>query len=102
MAPDGTRPPWDDRVMSLDDTSAVPPESISTYHARLPYGERVSAEPVADGRFFPFERPLTVVPLARPIVPEPPRNGEPGGGDCWRCVDPDAEVIWRDEHWNLR
>lgn len=78
------------------------PRSLSSYHARLPYGERVSAEPLVGEPFFPFESGLAVVPLAEPIVPEPPRNGEPGGGDCFRCSNPDANVIWRDEQWELR
>ena len=78
------------------------PRSLSSYHARLPYGERVSAEPLVGGPFFPFDGGLSVVPLEEPVVPEPPRNGEPGGGDCFRCSNPDANVIWRDEQWELR
>lgn len=78
------------------------PRSLSSYHARLPYGERVSAEPLVGGPFFPFDGELSVVPLEEPVVPEPPRNGEPGGGDCFRCSNPDANVIWRDERWELR
>ena len=78
------------------------PRSLSSYHARLPYGERVSAEPLVGGPFFPFEGELSVVPLDEPIVPEPPRNGEPGGSECFRCANPDSNVIWRDEHWELR
>jgi hypothetical protein len=78
------------------------PRTLSSYHARLPYGERVSPEPLVGAPFFPFEDGLSVVPLADPIVPEPPRNGEPGGGECFRCANPDANVIWRDEQWELR
>jgi len=76
--------------------------SISAYHARLPYGESVSPEPVLGGDFFPFTGDLGVVPLAEPVVPEPPRNGEDGGGTCWRCSNPDTNVVWRDEHWHVR
>lgn len=83
-------------------TSTPDPRGLSSYHARLPYGERVSPEPLVGGPFFPFGGDLSVVPLDEPIVPEPPRNGEPGGGECFRCADPDANVIWRDEHWNVR
>lgn len=78
------------------------PSSISGYHARLPYGERMSPEPLLAGEFFPFEGDIRVVALAEPEVPEPPRNGENGGGPCWRCAHPDENVIWRDEHWNVR
>jgi len=78
------------------------PTSHSPFHARLPYGWRVSADPVLGGPFFPFDGDVRVVPLDEPVVPEPPRNGEPGGGDCFRCAEPDRHVIWRDEHWNVR
>ena len=50
---------------------------------------------------FPFEPDgLRVRPLDEPVLPEPARNGE-GGKSCWRCDDPDADVIWGDEHWVL-
>ena len=76
--------------------------TISPFHARLPVGRRVSAEPVLGGPFFPFEGDVTVVPLAEPVVPEPPRNGEEGNEPCFRCANPDLGVIWRDEHWHVR
>lgn len=75
---------------------------ISRYHDALPYGERMNAEALVGGPFFPFEGPVVVVPLAEPVVPEPPRNGEPGGDPCFRCAEPDAHVIWRDDIWNVR
>jgi diadenosine tetraphosphate (Ap4A) HIT family hydrolase len=71
----------------------------SPYHARLPYGERLSAEPVLDDPFFPLEGDIRVRPLADPVLPEPPRMGEPGGKPCGLCADPDEHVIWRDERW---
>ena len=83
-------------------TSTPDPRSLSSYHARLPYGERVSPEPLVGRPFFPFDGDLTVVPLEEPIVPEPPRAGEPGGPDCSLCTEPDAHVIWRDERWQVR
>ena len=75
---------------------------ISDYHDRLPYGERMSAASLVGGPFFPFEEPLTVVPLEEPVMPEPPRNGAAGGDPCFRCAEPDAHVIWRDATWNVR
>lgn len=78
------------------------PTSHSPFHARLPYGRRLSADPLLGGPFFPFDRDVRVVPLDEPVVPEPPRNGEPDGGECFRCAEPDQDVIWRDEHWNVR
>jgi len=78
------------------------PRTVSAYHRRLPYGERVSAESMLGEPFFPFEGDVQVVRLADPLIPEPPRNGEPGGGDCYRCANPDADVIWRDDRWDVR
>ncbi|MEV0790863.1 hypothetical protein [Kribbella sp. NPDC050459] len=80
----------------------LPAHLPSDYHRRLPYGERVSAEPLLGQPFFPFEGDLEVVPLAEPLLPEPPRAGEPGGKPCPTCTMPDQLVIWRDEHWQLK
>lgn len=77
-------------------------ELPSEYHRRLPYGERMSAEPLLGSPFFPFEGELQVVPLADPVLPEPPRRGEDGGQPCPKCSDPDGSVIWRDEQWSLK
>ncbi|TDO56000.1 hypothetical protein EV651_11325 [Kribbella sp. VKM Ac-2571] len=74
----------------------------SEYHRRLPYGERVSAEPLLGEPFFPFEGDLQVVPLADPVLPEPPRRGEDGGPPCLKCADPDRSVIWSDDQWALK
>ncbi|HZO67513.1 MAG TPA: hypothetical protein VFB74_21160 [Kribbellaceae bacterium] len=76
-------------------------EMPSEYHRRLPYGERVSAEPLLNSRFFPFEGEITVRALDRPIIPEPPRRGEPGGDPCPSCTEPEHGVIWRDDDWRL-
>ncbi|TCC31120.1 hypothetical protein [Kribbella sindirgiensis] len=80
----------------------LPPELPSAYHRRLPYGERMSAEPLIGSPFFPFEGDLQVVPLADPVLPEPPRRGADGGPPCPKCADPDGSVIWRDEQWTLK
>lgn len=77
-------------------------ELPSEYHRRLPYGERMSPEPLVGEPFFPFEGDLQVVPLAEPVVPEPPRSGEAGGKPCAKCADPDRFVIWRDERWSVK
>jgi hypothetical protein len=47
--------------------------SPSAYHDRLPYGERVPADPVLGGPLFPFDGDVQMVPLADPVIPEPPR-----------------------------
>ncbi|MEU4195568.1 hypothetical protein AB0E69_26955 [Kribbella sp. NPDC026611] len=74
----------------------------SDYHARLPYGERMSVEPLLGEPFFPFEGDVQVVRLADPVLPEPPRRGEAGGPPCLTCSDPDRSVIWRDHQWQLK
>lgn len=49
---------------------------------------------------FPFEQGgLRVVPLARPVLPEPARAGE-DAADCPVCTGGRAPV-WSDEHWRL-
>jgi diadenosine tetraphosphate (Ap4A) HIT family hydrolase len=78
-------------------------ERPSEYHRRLPYGERVAADPVLGGPFFPFDGDIQVRPLDEPVLPEPPRRGEPGGDPCPTCAEPGSgpNVIWRDEQWSL-
>ena len=83
-------------------TTFPDPASLSAYHSRLPYGERVSPAPLLGEPFFPFEGDIRTVALNGPLVPEPPRNGETGGGECLRCADPERHVIWRDELWDVR
>lgn len=74
-------------------------DGYSAYHDRLPFGERLSAESVLGDPFFPFDGDITVRPLERPVVPEPPRRGEPGGEPCPACAEPEKGLIWRDERW---
>jgi diadenosine tetraphosphate (Ap4A) HIT family hydrolase len=77
-------------------------ELPSEYHRRLPYGDRMSAEPLIGLPFFPFEGDIQVVPLDQPVLPEPPRRGEVGGEACLTCAEPDRNVIWRDDQWHLK
>ena len=74
---------------------------LSTYHARLPYGERVSADPALGNPFFPFDGDIQVRPLDAPIVPEPPRRGEPGAPPCDQCAEPEKYLVWQDDTWRL-
>lgn len=75
----------------------------SPYVARLPIGERLPVPEIAQWEIFPFERDgLQVKTLDPPVLPEPARNGEPGGDPCWPCGNPDKGVIWRDEQWHVR
>jgi diadenosine tetraphosphate (Ap4A) HIT family hydrolase len=78
------------------------PQRPTAYHQRLPYGERVSPDPLLGGPFFAFDGDVQVVPLAEPVLPEPPRAGESGGQPCPTCTDPDSSAIWRDDRWVLK
>lgn len=62
---------------------------------RLPVPEQSMWE------IFPFDpASLVVKPLEPPVLPEPPRGGE-AGNPCWRCANPEANVVWSDAHWLL-
>ncbi len=62
---------------------------------------RLPAPPQSEWDIFPFEYgSLVVKPLQPPVVPEPPRGGE-GGTECWRCANPDKNVLWSDDRWLL-
>ncbi|MCI0689634.1 MAG: hypothetical protein L0Y54_20725 [Sporichthyaceae bacterium] len=74
----------------------------SPYVARLPIGVRLPTPEMAYWEIFPIEGDLQVKLLEPPVLPEPARNGDPGGDECWTCGDPDKDVIWRDEHWQVR
>jgi hypothetical protein len=79
----------------------VDPRSVSAYHARLPYGRRMSAAALIGHPFFPFDGEVGVVPFDEPVIPEPPRNGEPGGSACIHCASPDDHLVWRDDLWSV-
>jgi diadenosine tetraphosphate (Ap4A) HIT family hydrolase len=50
----------------------------------------------------PYADPLTRRPVAPPVIPEPPRRGDPGGEPCRVCPGDDGpETIWSDRHWML-
>lgn len=50
---------------------------------------------------FPFRGALEPKPLDPPAHTEPPREGDPGGGDCIPCSKPDERYLWVDEQWRL-
>jgi diadenosine tetraphosphate (Ap4A) HIT family hydrolase len=49
----------------------------------------------------PYEEPLVVRPLAAPVIPEPPRRGEPGGEACGICTGYATAAVWSDNLWSL-
>jgi diadenosine tetraphosphate (Ap4A) HIT family hydrolase len=44
---------------------------------------------------------LTIRPLADPVIPEPPRRGEPGGEACGICTHQSTPAVWESEHFTL-
>jgi diadenosine tetraphosphate (Ap4A) HIT family hydrolase len=48
----------------------------------------------------PYLEPLSVRPPAEPVIPEPPRRGEPGGEECGPCRW-NEYAIWSDDNWAL-
>lgn len=75
----------------------------SAYVRGLPIGERIPfpAEGIPLWEIFPYEGQLQIKVLDEPTLPEPPRRGEDGPGDCNGCDRPDADFLWTDEHWRL-
>lgn len=49
----------------------------------------------------PYAEPLTVLPLDEPVIPEPPRRGEPGGEPCGLCEGGATAAVWGDEHFTV-
>jgi diadenosine tetraphosphate (Ap4A) HIT family hydrolase len=80
------------------------PESAEEVYARVVAevgeGGRLPVPPVATWQTFPFDGDLRTRPLLPPVDAEEPRNGE-GGVGCWRCANPEADVIWRSERWSV-
>jgi hypothetical protein len=85
------------------------PETPQQFYDRV----RAHAAQQADGRLavpaelteseiFPFETAgLRVREFEAPVVPEPPRAGEPGGQPCHRCERGEDGALWGDQHWLL-
>ncbi len=49
----------------------------------------------------PYAEPLTVREPSPPVIPEPPRRGEPGGQPCGICSGSTSPAVWSDELWTL-
>jgi diadenosine tetraphosphate (Ap4A) HIT family hydrolase len=49
----------------------------------------------------PYEEPLVPKSPGAPVVPEPPRRGEPGGKPCGICGGNVTEALWHDDLWTL-
>ena len=86
-------------MSDVTDYEAEPADSA--WHRRMPYGERVSAQPLIDSPFVPFEGDLTMAPLEPMLVPEKPRGGEQDVAECFHCTHGAANAFWRDDHWQV-
>lgn len=49
----------------------------------------------------PYAAPLVPLELAEPVIPEPPRRGEPGGEPCGICSGATTPAVWSDDLWTL-
>ncbi len=49
----------------------------------------------------PYAEPHTPLTPGRPVLPEPPRRGEPGGEPCGVCSGHTIASVWEDEHWTV-
>ena len=76
-------------------------EQPSEFVRRLPIGERLPIDAVADHELFPLEGSITTKPLEAPRLPEPPRMGEPGGEPCHSCGTKSEGLVWEDDRWAL-
>lgn len=57
--------------------------------------------PMTEWDIFPFEGEFRLKELQPPVIPEPPRSGEPGGSPCGACARPDEHCIWADDDWRV-
>ena len=81
-----------------------PPAPLHPNLRHLPVGRRIEARVDFGGwATFPYEfdTPPRIRVLDEPTLPEPPRLGEPGGGECPSCATEDADQLWTDELWRL-
>jgi diadenosine tetraphosphate (Ap4A) HIT family hydrolase len=61
----------------------------------------VEPRPMVEWEIFPFVGDVRVKDLAAPVLPEPPRAGDPGGPPCGSCARPDEHDLWADDAWRL-
>jgi hypothetical protein len=49
----------------------------------------------------PYLEPLELRPPAEPVIPEPPRRGDPGGEECGPCAMEETSALWADDNWRM-
>ena len=68
--------------------------------ARIGEQGRLPLPPVTEWETFPWEGDIRPRKLRPPVPVETPRAGE-NGTPCWRCANPDAGAIWRNDRWQV-
>ncbi len=79
----------------------MPPVEEARLTRIMSEAERAALPEAAKMLIFPFEGDLKVKRLDAPVLPEPPRIGDPRGEPCSWCELPDSNYLWTDEHWRL-
>jgi diadenosine tetraphosphate (Ap4A) HIT family hydrolase len=49
----------------------------------------------------PYQGPLVPAEPGAPVIPEPPRRGEPGGEPCRICAGATTSAVWSNDYWTL-
>jgi diadenosine tetraphosphate (Ap4A) HIT family hydrolase len=49
----------------------------------------------------PYAEPLVLREPSEPVIPEPPRRGEPGGEPCGICSGATTSAVWHDDLWTV-
>jgi hypothetical protein len=77
-------------------------DRVSAAAAACPDGRLAVPTEIVESEIFPFESDaLRVKAFEPPVVPEPPRVGDPGGEPCRRCERGDEGAFWSNERWTL-
>lgn len=48
-----------------------------------------------------LESAIADLPIAAPTLPEPPREGDPGGDACHYCAATDEDAVWSTSSWRV-
>jgi hypothetical protein len=94
-------PAGGDGAMSDDVTPSLSQKMLADIRAAEGSDGRLTTPDFSKDEIFPFEGEIVVRPVADLMLPEPPRNGEPGGGECYACGVEDDEVLFVSDHWRL-
>jgi diadenosine tetraphosphate (Ap4A) HIT family hydrolase len=86
----------------MDDEDSYTGRIVADVAAAADSDGRLPLPDMAEWDIFPFDGEFRVKPLEAAVVPEPPREGDPGGAPCRACPKPDSDYIWTNETWRLQ